>query len=71
MKKCKYCQSQIDKDAIICPFCRKRQKNTGIFLTILIISAVVGTIGLYFLSDYIFDSLSASTSEKLSKVKGF
>lgn len=36
MKNCKYCQSQIHKKAIVCPFCRRRQK-VGAFSIILII----------------------------------
>ena len=33
MKKCKYCQTEIDKKAKICPHCHKKQTN--IFIRIL------------------------------------
>ena len=37
MKKCKYCKTEIDKDAKICPNCRKKQRSKiwvviGIFI---------------------------------------
>ena len=42
MKKCKYCQSEIDSKAKICPQCRKKQTNPiisalRVFLGIIII----------------------------------
>ena len=44
MKKCKYCQSEIDSKAKVCPNCRKKQQNPVvrvicIFLGIMIIFA--------------------------------
>ena len=36
MNKCKYCQSEIDKKATVCPYCRKRQSYTKIILSIII-----------------------------------
>ena len=50
MKQCKYCKSEIDSKAKICPNCRKRQGNTfvriivgvfvGLFIIIIISAAV-------------------------------
>ena len=36
MKKCKYCQSEINKNATVCPYCRKRQSYTKIILSIVV-----------------------------------
>lgn len=47
MKKCKYCQSEIDKKAKICPNCRKSQSSSalrifiGVILGLIIIIAIV------------------------------
>lgn len=45
MKKCKYCQSEIDEKAKICPQCRKKQKQTnwkfvGIVFIMLVITVI-------------------------------
>ena len=48
MKKCKYCKSEIDKKAKICPHCGKKQKNSTamvliaivIIITVFIVSAI-------------------------------
>ncbi len=45
MKKCKYCQSEIDEKAKICPHCRKKQRHTnwnfvGIAFIALVITAI-------------------------------
>jgi len=42
-KKCKYCQSEIDKKAKICPNCRKKQGGKLKFIIIALI--VIGIIG--------------------------
>lgn len=47
MKKCKYCQSEIDKNSKICPYCHKKQKHIGRWIllgivVIAIISVVTG-----------------------------
>ena len=39
-KKCKYCQSEIDKQAKICPNCRKKQNNTTRNIVLGIISFI-------------------------------
>ena len=36
MKKCKYCKNDIDKNATVCPYCRKRQSYIKIILSIVI-----------------------------------
>ena len=46
MKKCKYCQSEIDKKAKICPNCRKRVKTSAFtwFITILLIVVFISSL---------------------------
>lgn len=44
MKKCKYCKSEIEMGAKICPNCRKSQ-NTSKLLIIVIIFFAIGIIG--------------------------
>lgn len=43
MKKCKFCRKEIDINATICPYCRKKQKNNhlGTLLTILLFLIVL------------------------------
>ena len=41
MKKCKYCQSEIDSKAKICPSCRKKQTNFPVWLRILLIIFII------------------------------
>ena len=50
MKKCKHCQSEIDKKAKICPHCRKSQKSVfskiiGIILIFIGFIIVIASIG--------------------------
>lgn len=45
MKKCKYCQSEIDVKAKICPNCKKKQRKIPIWLTIIIVILVIAAIG--------------------------
>ncbi|MEI3530638.1 MAG: FxLYD domain-containing protein [Bacilli bacterium] len=46
MKQCKYCKSEIDKKAKVCPNCRKRVKTSALtwIITILLIIVVIGAI---------------------------
>ena len=45
MKKCKYCQSEIDEKAKVCPVCKKRL-NSGAFAVRIIIGVFIIFIGL-------------------------
>ena len=48
MKKCKYCKSEIEKDAKICPVCKKKQgkhKLLIVFIIIIIIGIIVAIAG--------------------------
>jgi len=46
-KLCKYCKSEIPKDAKICPHCRKKQKGKAGLIALIVIAviAVIGIIG--------------------------
>ncbi len=46
-KKCKHCQTEIDKKAKVCPNCRKKQGGNGKFIVIGIIAffIIVGALG--------------------------
>lgn len=41
MKTCKYCHSDIHKEAKICPNCRKRQSNKTIYIILSIIGIII------------------------------
>ena len=44
-KKCKYCQSEIDKKAKVCPVCKRTVKGHGCLIAILIFIIVIcGTV---------------------------
>ncbi len=44
MKKCKYCQSSIDKKAKICPNCKKKQRKLPVWLIIILVILVIAVI---------------------------
>ena len=44
MKKCKYCKSEIDVQAKICPNCRKKQNNVIRNVILVVIISIVGLI---------------------------
>ena len=44
MRKCKYCRSEIDKEANVCPNCHKSQR-TPTWVIVLIVIFVIGGIG--------------------------
>lgn len=48
MKKCKYCKSEIDKDAKICPYCRKNQpiKAPGCLIAFIIVFVFFGVLSI-------------------------
>lgn len=41
MKKCKYCQSEIDSKAKICPNCRKKQNKFPVWLRVLLAFLII------------------------------
>ncbi|MEG2311006.1 MAG: FxLYD domain-containing protein [Clostridia bacterium] len=41
MKKCKHCQTEIDKKAKICPTCKKKQGHTGLIISGIIIAIII------------------------------
>lgn len=47
MKKCKYCQTEIDEKAKVCPNCHKKQKHIGrwILLGIVVIAIISVAVG--------------------------
>lgn len=56
MKKCKYCKSEIDKKAKICPNCRKKQSNSLIRILCIIIGIIVICVGISSLSNDVKDN---------------
>ncbi len=42
MKKCKYCQSGIDKKAKVCPVCKRSLKGHGCLAAIIAVIVVIG-----------------------------
>lgn len=50
MKKCKYCQTEIDEKAKICPNCKKKQHKFPVWLRILI-GIIIVIIGIALLSN--------------------
>lgn len=48
MKICKYCMSEIDEKAKICPHCRKKQRNKKTKKELLILIGIFFVIGLIF-----------------------
>ena len=67
MKKCKYCQSEIDSKAKICPNCRKKQSKIPTWICVLIIIIGIIMVANYqspSSSSYDNNSGSSSTSEK-------
>lgn len=50
MKKCKYCRSEIDKKAKICPVCGKRLKGSagmiiGLILVVVVFVGIIAAVG--------------------------
>ena len=41
MKKCKYCQTEIDDKAKICPNCKKKQSHIGRWIFLVILAAII------------------------------
>ena len=39
--KCKYCQSEIDARAKVCPHCRRKQSNDGLIITLSVIGVLL------------------------------
>lgn len=67
MKKCKYCQSDIDSKAKICPHCRKKQSHTGIILFTIISIIIIACAGLYIIIDYLMSNSLSSMDETFLK----
>lgn len=64
-KKCKYCQSEIDKKAKICPNCRKKQNHT-------VRNIILGFIGFIFVCALILsngDTAQVSTDNDTNKTE--
>ena len=67
MKKCKYCQSDIDPKAKVCPHCRKKQSHTGIILFTIISIIIIACAGLYIIIDYLMSNNLSSMNEEILK----
>ena len=64
MKKCKFCKSEIDNNAKICPVCKKKQGKSKL-LIILIIIIVIGIIATAVGSGE-YDNVDTDNQEKFS-----
>lgn len=70
MKKCKYCQSEIDKKAKICPNCKKKQKKLPVWLVILIVIIIFAMIGGTNSNSKNNENKKTTTEEKFSIIEG-
>lgn len=72
-KKCKYCQTEIDAKAKICPHCKKKQGGKGkiiaIVVVVLVIIAIIGGSGDEDQSKPSGESTSASGETKTAQVE--
>ena len=68
MKKCKYCQSEIEHKAKICPICRKKQNKIPAFLRLLIGIPVI-IIGIAILTSPIPANVTENTTNKINLEK--
>ena len=64
MKKCKYCFSEIDENATICPVCKKKQKcNKNAILTAIQIILVLFVLGCLGIAGYTIFNLFNTTDD--------
>lgn len=59
-KKCKYCKSEIDNDAIVCPICKRAQSNSNNPLLLIPICAI-----LFFMGWCVFSNSSPKPVKEL------
>ena len=60
--KCKYCQSEIDARAKVCPHCRRKQSNDGLIITLSVIGVLLFlSIGIPFVKGFM-SGLKSETS---------
>ncbi len=71
MKKCKYCKSEIDEQAKICPNCRKKQKSSAgrIILGIIIAFLGIGVLANISGNNENQDNKCYITLEKFNKIE--
>lgn len=67
MNKCKYCQSEIDKKATVCPYCRRKQSNIGFTLFIIISIVIIACSSLYIILNHIMNNSLSSIDESFLK----
>ena len=41
MKKCRYCQSEIDSKASVCPYCKRKQSHDGLIIVLVLIGTLL------------------------------
>ena len=76
-KKCKHCKSEIEKDAKVCPNCRKKQGFpkwiivVGVILLIGIIASTAGNESDEISSSEVTDNKSAEKKDTKAKVEKF
>ena len=63
--KCKYCQSEIDARAKVCPHCRRKQSNDGLIITLSVIGVLLFlSIGIPFVKGFMagYNAETSNTS---------
>ena len=66
MKKCKYCKSEINEEAIVCPIC-KRNKNQRRNINIAII--IIGVIFIIVILSFIGKEVD-KTKDEIDRING-
>lgn len=65
MKKCKYCMSEIDKKAKVCPNCHKSQSSKFLKVVILFVVIIIGIVGcVSSCSKGVSDAIDETTNKK-------
>ncbi len=67
MKKCKYCQSEIDSKAKICPNCKKKQGVPGCLIAIIVFIVLIIIVALSYSGSNSESEKTSNSSSKTTK----